>query len=157
MMQHDIDIQIASDDDIPDDAALIRWALKALSDQTQAREMTIRVVDEEEIRDLNKTYRDKDYATNVLSFEADLPEELSLPLLGDIIICPAVVKREALEQNKPLDAHWAHMVIHGTLHLQGYDHINDSEAEIMEALEIALMQQLGYADPYNTGAQTPNE
>jgi probable rRNA maturation factor len=119
--------------------------------------MTIRVVDEDEIRQLNRDYRGKDYATNVLSFESDLPPELDIPLLGDIIICPAVVQREAAEQCKTLDAHWAHMVIHGTLHLQGYDHIEDSEAEAMEALEIAIMQQLGYADPYNNGVEHPHE
>jgi probable rRNA maturation factor len=156
-MQHDIDIQIASDDDIPEEESFRRWALAALTEQTQDREMTIRIVDEDEIRQLNREYRGKDYATNVLSFEAELPPELNLPLLGDIIICPAVVRREAMEQHKPLDAHWAHMVIHGTLHLQGYDHINDSDAEAMESLEIAILQQLGYADPYNNGAQYPNE
>ncbi|MEY3017711.1 MAG: hypothetical protein RL336_846 [Pseudomonadota bacterium] len=156
-MQHDIDIQRASEDTSPDDDSFRRWALAALSQQTRACEMTIRVVDEDEIRQLNRDYRGKDYATNVLSFESDLPPELDIPLLGDIIICPAVVQREAAEQGKTLDAHWAHMVIHGTLHLQGYDHIEDSEAEAMEALEIAIMQQLGYADPYNNGVEHPHE
>ncbi len=156
-MQHDIDIQLASDAEVPDDEAFRRWALAALAEQSQPREMTIRVVDENEIRQLNRDYRGKDYATNVLSFEADLPPELDLPLLGDIIICPAVVSREADEQGKSLESHWAHMVIHGTLHLQGYDHIEDSEAEVMEALEIAIMHKLGYADPYNHGAQHTNE
>jgi probable rRNA maturation factor len=156
-MQHDIDFQVASDADIPDEESFRRWAHAALSEQSSPRELTIRVVDEDEIRELNHTYRGKDYATNVLSFDADLPPELDLPLLGDIVICPAVVSREAHEQGKSLESHWAHMVIHGTLHLQGYDHIEDSDAEVMEALEIAIMQQLGYADPYNTGAQNPNE
>lgn len=156
-MQHDIDIQRASEDTSPDDDSFRRWALAALSQQTRACEMTIRVVDEDEIRQLNRDYRGKDYATNVLSFESDLPPELDIPLLGDIIICPAVVQREAAEQGKTLDAHWAHMVIHGTLHLQGYDHIEDSEAEAMEALEIAIMQQLGYADPYINGVEHPHE
>ncbi|HSG60951.1 MAG TPA: rRNA maturation RNase YbeY [Pseudomonadales bacterium] len=156
-MQHDIDIQFACDDDTPDEESFRRWATAALAEQSHPREMTIRLVNEEEIRQLNRDYRGKDYATNVLSFEVDLPPELDLPLLGDIIICPGVVRREAIEQHKPLDAHWAHMVIHGTLHLQGYDHINDSDAEVMESLEIAIMKQLGYADPYNNGAQHPNE
>jgi probable rRNA maturation factor len=156
-MQHDIDIQRASDDTSPDDDSFRRWALAALFQQSRACEMTIRVVDEDEIRQLNRDYRGKDYATNVLSFESDLPPELGIPLLGDIIICPTVVQREAAEQGKTLDAHWAHMVIHGTLHLQGYDHIEDSEAEAMEALEIAIMHQLGYADPYNNGVEHPHE
>jgi probable rRNA maturation factor len=91
----------------------------------------------------------KDYATNVLSFPADVPDEfLDIPLLGDLVICVAVVEREAAEQGKELEAHWAHLVIHGCLHLLGYDHIDDDEAEEMEALERTLLAELGHPDPY---------
>ena len=116
-------------------------------------EMTIRIVDEEESQTLNFDYRNKNKATNVLSFEFEQPPGLvdlgeELPYLGDLVICANVVKQEAEAQNKPLEMHWAHMVVHGTLHLQGYDHIDDVEAEEMEALEVEIMQNLGYANPY---------
>ncbi|MGL5337628.1 MAG: rRNA maturation RNase YbeY, partial [Aeromonas veronii] len=93
-------------------------------------------------------YRGKDKPTNVLSFPFEAPPGLELPLLGDLVICRQVVEREAEEQGKPLMAHWAHMVVHGSLHLLGYDHIEDEEAEEMEALERDIMQELGFADPY---------
>ena len=111
-------------------------------------ELTIRLVNEAEITELNHTYRNNNKATNVLSFPADLPEHIDIPLLGDMIICPSVVKREATEQHKALSSHWAHMVIHGTLHLLGYDHINEREAEEMENLEIQLLAGLGIDNPY---------
>lgn len=150
-MIHDIDIQIATEGECPSDDSFRRWAEAALEGQSSARELTIRVADAVEIQQLNRDYRGKDYATNVLSFCADLPEELDIPLLGDIIICPEVVAREANEQHKPLQAHWAHMVVHGVLHLLGYDHIDDDEAEEMESKEIAILANLGYPDPYNNG------
>ena len=107
------------------------------------------LVDEAEGRELNRTWRQKDYATNVLSFPADVPDELlDIPLLGDLVICVAVVEREAAEQGKELEAHWAHLVIHGCLHLLGYDHIDDDEAEEMETLEQTLLAELGHPDPY---------
>lgn len=105
-------------------------------------------MDEAESRDLNNTYRGKDKPTNVLSFPFEAPPEVELPLLGDLIICRQVVEREAAEQEKTVEEHWAHMVVHGSLHLLGYDHIEDSEAEEMEALETEIMQSMGYADPY---------
>jgi probable rRNA maturation factor len=108
----------------------------------------VRITDEAEIRELNATYRGKDYATNVLSFPFEAPPGVDIPLLGDIVVCAAVVAREAAEQEKPLQAHWAHMVIHGTLHLLGYDHIEEADAEEMEGLEIRLLADLGYANPY---------
>ena len=111
-------------------------------------EVTIRLVDEAESNQLNLTYRGKDKPTNVLSFPFECPPGVELPLLGDLIICRQVVEREANEQNKPLLAHWAHMVVHGSLHLLGYDHIDDEEAEEMEALEVEFMQALGYDNPY---------
>ena len=111
--------------------------------------MTIRIVDEAESNDLNLTYRGKDKPTNVLSFPFECPPGVEdFPLLGDLIICRQVVEQEASEQQKTLESHWAHMVIHGSLHLLGYDHIEDAEAEEMEALEKEFMQALNFPDPY---------
>ena len=115
---------------------------------TYEAEVTVRIVDEAESNELNLTYRGKDKPTNVLSFPFEAPPGLELPLLGDLVICRQVVEREAEEQGKPLMAHWAHMVVHGSLHLLGYDHIDDEEAEEMEQLERDIMQELGFADPY---------
>jgi len=119
----------------------------------QPVEMSIRIVDEQESQSLNSEYRGKDKSTNVLSFEFEQPPGLveigeGLPYLGDLVICADVVAKEAQEQGKSLEAHWAHMIVHGTLHLQGYDHIEDNEAEEMEGLEINIMQSMGYANPY---------
>ena len=145
----ELDIQRATDAAAPDDAAFRRWCELALRQRSADSEMTIRLVDEAEGRELNHTYRHKDYATNVLSFPADVPDDLlDIPLLGDLVICVAVVEREAAEQGKSLEAHWAHLVIHGCLHLLGYDHIEDEEAEEMEALERTLLAELGHPDPY---------
>lgn len=144
----ELDLQSAcSAPDLPDEDSFRRWAGLALQGKP-GHELTIRLVDEAESQSLNRQYRGKDSPTNVLSFPADLPPELNIPLLGDLVICAQVVAREALEQDKPLQAHWAHMVIHGCLHLLGYDHSEDSEAEQMEALERQLLAQLGIADPY---------
>lgn len=148
--QLEVDIQRASQaPDLPDDESLRRWAGLALRDKP-GHELTIRLVDEAESQELNGTYRDRQYPTNVLSFPSDLPPELNIPLLGDLVICAPVVAREAQEQGKPLDAHWAHMVIHGCLHLIGFDHIEDDEAEEMESLERRLLAELGIADPYDS-------
>lgn len=145
----ELDLQRASDACAPDDAAFQQWCELALRHRSGDSELTIRLVDEAEGRELNHTYRHKDYATNVLSFPADVPDELlDIPLLGDLVICGAVVEREAREQGKASQAHWAHMVIHGCLHLLGYDHIEDDEAEEMEALERQLLAELGHPDPY---------
>lgn len=144
----ELDIQRASTAaDLPDDNSFKLWAGLALQDRP-GHELTIRLVDEEESQTLNREYRHKDYPTNVLSFPADLPPELNIPLLGDLVICAPVVAREAREQEKPLQAHWAHMVIHGCLHLTGHDHMEDAEADEMESLERQLLAQLGIADPY---------
>ncbi|MFK0089016.1 rRNA maturation RNase YbeY [Pseudomonas sp. NPDC090755] len=145
----ELDLQRATDAAAPDDALFRRWCELALRQRSADSEMTIRLVDEAEGRELNHTYRHKDYATNVLSFPADVPDDLlDIPLLGDLVICVAVVEREAAEQGKSLEAHWAHLVIHGCLHLLGYDHIEDDEAEEMEALERTLLAELGHPDPY---------
>ncbi|SDR85348.1 probable rRNA maturation factor [Halopseudomonas xinjiangensis] len=147
-MPIEVDIQRASEAaEQPDDESFIRWAGLALRDKP-GHELTIRLVDEQESRSLNSEYRDRDYPTNVLSFPADLPPELNIPLLGDLVVCVQVVQREAVEQRKSVESHWAHMVIHGCLHLLGYDHIDDAEAEEMETLERQLMAGLGFPDPY---------
>jgi len=114
----------------------------------------LRVVDETESAELNSGYRGKDYPTNVLSFPFEVPEGMELDLLGDLVICADVVKREAEEQGKTLQAHWAQMVIHGMLHLQGYDHQNDQEAEIMESLEVRLLGELGLSGPVSIRTRT---
>ena len=148
----DLDLQIAVEaSGLPSEADLQQWVERVLNEVEPGREeaqLTIRITDEAEIQELNRTYRHKDKPTNVLSFPFEQPPGLEIPLLGDIIVCSAVVEREAAEQGKPLQAHWAHMVIHGTLHLLGFDHIEDAEAEEMEGLEIALLAGLGYANPY---------
>ncbi|MEH6388199.1 rRNA maturation RNase YbeY [Pseudomonas profundi] len=144
----EVDIQRATEaSGQPDDESLRRWAGLALRGKP-GHELTIRLVDADESRELNHEYRGKDYATNVLSFPSDLPPELNIPLLGDLVICVPVVLQEAAEQGKTAEAHWAHMVIHGCLHLLGYDHIEDTEAEEMETLERQLLGELGISDPY---------
>ena len=125
----------------PTRAQFKKWALAAL--ETDA-EVALRLVGETEGRELNRDYRGKDYATNVLTFP--LSEEPML--MGDIVLCPTVVEREAQEQDTPLEAHYAHLMVHGMLHLQGYDHEEDAEAEVMEALETRILANLGYDDPY---------
>ena len=145
----ELDVQLASTGKVPTAAELQRWCELALRQRSGDSELTIRMVDEEEGRELNRTWRHKDYPTNVLSFPTDVPDEfLDIPLLGDLVICVPVVEREAAEQGKPPAAHWAHLVIHGCLHLLGYDHIEDAEAEEMEALERQLLAELGHPDPY---------
>jgi probable rRNA maturation factor len=146
----ELDLQVASDAaTLPSEAQFRAWCEAGLRQRTADSELTIRLVDEAEGRELNHTYRQRDYATNVLSFPADVPDEmLDIPLLGDLVICVPVVVREAQEQGKTLEAHWAHLVIHGCLHLLGYDHIEDAEAEEMEALERTLLAELGHPDPY---------
>lgn len=146
-----IDLQIASADtnNLPNLEQITQWATRAVRAENLEPEMTVRIVDEAESRELNFTYRGKDRPTNVLSFPFECPPEVELPLLGDLVICRQVVEREAREQGKPLLAHWAHMVVHGSLHLLGYDHIEDDEAEQMERLETGIMLELGFEDPYS--------
>ena len=145
----ELDLQAASEGQAPSLEQLQQWCALALRQRSADSELTIRLVDEAEGRELNNTWRHKDYATNVLSFPADVPEGLlDIPLLGDLVICVPVVEREAIEQGKSLEAHWAHLVIHGCLHLLGYDHIDDDEAEEMESLEQNLLAELGHPDPY---------
>lgn len=148
-MNLQLDIQCESSEPVPDEDDIRHWIEAALRGRRDAdTELSLRLVDIEEMTGLNQTWRGKSGPTNVLSFPSDLPDELNLPLLGDIVICAPVVKREAREQGKPLDAHWAHMTIHGTLHLLGYDHIEQHEAEAMEAMETDILASLDYPCPY---------
>jgi probable rRNA maturation factor len=137
---------VAKPDEAPTRAQFRRWVKAALR---QDAEIALRIVDEEGGRALNRDYRGKDYATNVLTFvyDDDFPGA-ELPLAGDIVLCAPVVAREALQQEKPVEAHYAHLTVHGVLHLQGYDHESDEEARQMEALEIQIVTKLGYSDPY---------
>lgn len=152
------DIQIAcEDEDQPPPALIERWLSTVLhhapSQRSDEVEITVRIVDTAEITELNHQYRNNNKATNVLSFPADLPDHIDLPLLGDVIICAPVVIQEAQDQGKPSQHHWAHLLVHGTLHLLGYDHIDNSEAEQMEALEIGILAALNIPDPYQITEQ----
>jgi len=131
---------------IPSEQEFTHWAVAAT--RKQNAEIVIRVVDEKESADLNGQYRGKHGPTNVLSFPFQAPPGMATDILGDILICAPVVEREAKEQGKSLQAHWAHIVVHGVLHLQGYDHIEEDEAVIMESEEIAIMNGLGFPNPY---------
>lgn len=145
-----LDIQLASNaEPVPDDAQFEAWVREALQGLREGEsELTIRIVDEDEGLELNRDYRHKDYATNVLSFPFEPPPGMELPLLGDLVICAPVVIREAAEQHKELTHHWAHLTVHGVLHCLGYDHIDDDEAEEMEALETAILARLTIPCPY---------
>ena len=148
-MNLQVDIQCASGEPVPEEEDIRGWIEAALSGRRSAdTEISLRLVDIEEMTTLNENYRAKTGPTNVLSFPSDLPRELELPLLGDIVICAPVVRDEAQSQNKTLQAHWAHMTVHGTLHLLGYDHIEEDEALAMEALETEILTSLNYPCPY---------
>ena len=134
--------------EIPTDRKIRNWARAALEKRGQDSELTIRIVDMDEGAQLNRQWRKATGPTNVLSFPAEGVEEYAPGLLGDIVICAPVVNNEARIQNKTIDAHWAHMVVHGILHLSGYDHENSKDAEKMEALEIIILDSLGYKNPY---------
>ncbi|AKJ41876.1 rRNA maturation RNase YbeY [Pragia fontium] len=145
-----LDLQIACENQqgLPSEEEVQRWLDAAVLPFQQEAEVTVRLVDVDESHQLNHTYRSMDKPTNVLSFPFEAPPGMEMPLLGDLVICRQVVETEATEQNKILLAHWAHMVVHGSLHLLGYDHITDDDAEEMESLETEIMQELGYSDPY---------
>jgi probable rRNA maturation factor len=156
-----LDLQISPDiqrqkTDLPQREWFEKWILAALTmaDRNAEHELTVRIVDEAEIKTLNETYRHKSGVTNVLSFPFEAPAEVPLSadfaeeFLGDIVICAPVIQREARQQNKPLSNHWAHMTVHGTLHLLGYDHVTAQQAEEMETLEIAVLSKFGIPNPY---------
>jgi probable rRNA maturation factor len=151
-----VDVQIASAvASVPDESAIAAWLELLIANTRQCSraasfEVSVRIVDEDEGRELNRRFRQHDSATNVLSFPADctgLPQEVPR-MLGDIVISGPAVEREALEQGKNVGDHWAHLIVHGALHLLGYDHETDDEAEAMEAIEREILALRGVADPY---------
>ncbi len=146
-----VDVQRAADIaalDVPQAREFRAWARAALAPRREDAELSLRIVGEAESAELNKTYRGKRGPTNVLSFAAQLAPDVPVPLLGDVVICVPVVLREAQEQHKSAQAHWAHMTVHGCLHLLGYDHKTVREAHVMETLEIEILERLGFANPY---------
>jgi probable rRNA maturation factor len=155
-MSIEIDIQIASEfAPLPTEAQLTHWATRVLEQQNRPGTLTLRIVDEGEITELNHQYRGKHKPTNVLSFPMEAPsdEELALlgesdTFLGDIIICAPIVASEANAQHKTYEAHFAHMVVHGTLHLLGYDHVTEALANVMEPLEIEILSSMQFTNPY---------
>ncbi|MDR9480257.1 MAG: rRNA maturation RNase YbeY [Spiribacter sp.] len=144
----DLQVQSATSAWMPASEDFQTWVEAALKGRRDAAELAIRVVDRAESQQLNRDYRGKDAPTNVLSFAAELPDGVELALLGDLVICAAVVAEEAREQGKTELAHWAHLTVHGTLHLLGFDHISSVDAKRMEAEERQVLADLGYADPY---------
>ena len=149
-----VDVQVASDAaGIPAGDAIREWVEEAVraAEASRDADVSVRIVDEQEMRALNRDYREQDKPTNVLAFpagDAGFVPPGETPLLGDIVVCASVVTREAAEQGKPLEHHWAHMLVHGTLHLLGHDHATDAQAQTMEALERRILGSCGIADPY---------
>ncbi|MBT8048116.1 MAG: rRNA maturation RNase YbeY [Xanthomonadales bacterium] len=147
-MKVELDIQNASTEKpVPDREQFRLWVECALQGRPDC-ELTLRLVDKAESRQLNSRYRGKDKPTNVLSFPAELPPGIDIPLLGDIVLCAPVVAEEAAVQDKPVAAHWAHLVIHGVLHLLGHEHQHERDAAEMESIEIEMLSSLGIANPY---------
>ncbi|MBA3564098.1 MAG: rRNA maturation RNase YbeY [Gammaproteobacteria bacterium] len=149
----DLALQVACEaSDLPGQADFERWVAAALEGRRERAELTVRIVDDAESQYLNRTWRHHDRPANVLSFPvgpaAGLPPRLRASTLGDLVVCAPVVSREAAEQGKPASAHWAHLVVHGTLHLLGYDHMDRAKAAVMEALEVEILARLGYMNPY---------
>ncbi len=148
-MNHSIDIQTAcSSEEAPDEDSIRRWVSAAIRSEREAAELSVRIVDEQESAALNQQYRGKSGSTNVLSFPFDAVTPEPLPILVDLVICAPVVAREATEQIKSFEAHWAHMCVHGVLHLLGYDHVGDHDANVMEGLETEIILGLGFPAPY---------
>ena len=139
---------VASTRQVPGEAEFQRWVLAVLEGRLDAAEVVIRVVDEQESQQLNRDYRGKDKATNVLSFPFEVPSQVESAHIGDLVICAPVVIREAAEQQKPAVDHWAHMVVHGMLHLLGFDHQDEAEANEMESMERGILGSMGIPDPY---------
>ncbi|MGH8378029.1 MAG: rRNA maturation RNase YbeY [Gammaproteobacteria bacterium] len=149
VMSIQVTVQKATQSDkLPTKTQFTCWINAALVGRRDAAELTIRIVDEAESATLNRTYRHKNHPTNVLSFPTSVPAGVQTSLLGDLVICAPVVLREAAQQNKAIESHWAHLTVHGTLHLLGYDHEAEAQAREMESLETAVLAGLGYSDPY---------
>ncbi len=148
-MNVEVDVQYAATtEDVPSAEDIVSWVEAAVAGRRESAELTVRVVDEAEITELNRIYRGHDRPTNVLAFPYEEMPGVNIPLLGDIVICAPVVANEAREQRKTKTAHWAHIVVHGTLHLLGFDHEDRSDAQQMEQLETSILAGLGYGDPY---------
>lgn len=143
--------------DLPPESDFRAWAAAALAGRRPDAELCVRLVDEAEGRSLNRAFRGRDQATNVLAFPADLPEGVDSPLLGDIAICVPVALAEAVRQGKQARAHFAHLTVHGVLHLLGHDHQAGDEAEAMEAAETAILARLGFPDPYRDSTIYPGQ
>jgi probable rRNA maturation factor len=153
VMSHNLKLTVIHDEkkhDVPDDAQFQQWANSISDFNDAAGTVAIKVVGSDEMQSLNKQFRGKDKPTNVLSFPFESFDDIAMEtaILGDIALCADVIETEAKAQHKTLEAHYAHMTIHGILHLLGYDHIEDNEAKRMEALEISCLEKLGYTDPY---------
>ncbi len=145
-----LDLQIASEVEVlPSESQIVAWLDATIDEANSAAEITLRIVDEAESQQLNHDYRHKNWPTNVLSFPFQAPPGVEIAVLGDLVICAPIVEREAEEQQKSREAHWAHMVVHGTLHLLGYDHLSEDEAVVMESREKEILATLGYSDPYS--------
>lgn len=142
--------RVVACDNVPGVMQFQAWAEAALNGRLEQAELVVRIVDREESQQLNREYRGKDRPTNVLSFPFEAPDVVESHLLGDLVICAPLVEQEAQEQQKPLEAHWAHLLVHGVLHLLGFDHINEEEAEMMESLEVEILTALGFSDPYQS-------
>ena len=155
-MPVDVEISVSEslesgEEDIPDEAKLQQWAEQAcLTDDPLVT--SVRIVSNDEMRELNNTWRGRNKPTNVLSFPMQSPDDIDLKILGDLVLCAPVINAEARQQHKTLQSHWAHMLVHGMLHLQGYDHVDDQQADEMEALEIRILEQLGFENPYLVSA-----
>ena len=148
-----LDIQIVSQSkQLPKQEQFQYWVDAVLGDESQDQdsnsELVIRIVDEAEMTQFNEQYRDKKGSTNILSFPFEAPEGIASYLLGDLLVCAPVVEKEAQQQNKELEHHWAHIIVHGVLHLLGYDHVDDQDAEEMEALEIKILKKIKIKNPY---------
>lgn len=150
-MNLQLEIQrVVEGDGIPGPMQFQAWAEAVLNGRLERAELVVRIVDREESRQLNRDYRGQDKPTNVLSFPFEAPEVVESDLLGDLVICAPVVAEEAAAQGIPLEAHWAHLLVHGVLHLLGFDHTNEQEADVMEGLEVEILAPLGFPDPYQS-------
>ncbi len=150
-----VEIQLASKSKfIPDQQQFQNWVDAVLTDESQHSEIVIRVIDEDEMIEYNEQYRHKSGATNILSFPFEAPDSVESDLLGDLLVCAPVIETESKQQKKTLENHWAHIIVHGVLHLIGYDHINDMDAEEMEALEVMILKTITINNPYEETINT---